>query len=453
MKQLLFMIALTFVGTAGALVEPFLGVLVYYLFAVLRPQNLWEWSLPPEVPWSEYVAWATLLAAGLYLIGFTRGANGLPRGYRAFSKVHAVMLLFAAWVIVTYTTALNQTVAWPWFLEYLKMFLMFFVSALLIHSLRHVWALMITASVALGYIAYEVNFEYFRSGYMGIYFNGYGGLDNNGAGLMLAMGVPLCLFVYLGSTKWWRWAFAALIPILLHAVLLTFSRGAMVALAATAPLMFMRGKHRVQLFLAAIAFAIAIPLMAGEEVRQEFFSVESYEQDNSAQARFDSWRAAYLISKDYPLFGVGVRNSSLITELYGADSKGRVIHSQFLGVLADNGYPGFFFYILTFVLVAMSLRRVRKWARTHPSDDGRFAYAIACGIEGSLAVFVIGGLFLSLEMFELPYLLLLLGAQLPLVLDMTPATRPEVNRLAPAPLPRPVSVVGRPRAAGVGTRA
>ena len=46
MKQLLFMAAMTLAGTIGVVYRPFWGVAVYYLFATLRPQYLWQWVLP-----------------------------------------------------------------------------------------------------------------------------------------------------------------------------------------------------------------------------------------------------------------------------------------------------------------------------------------------------------------------------------------------------------------------
>jgi probable O-glycosylation ligase (exosortase A-associated) len=356
------------------------------------------------------------------------------------------MLLFSLWVVLTYITAQNRDAAWPWFLVYLKIFLMFFVSSMLIRTLKQVWILLILTALSVGYIAYEVNFMYFASGYMGIYFNGYGGVDNNGAGLMFAMAIPPCIFIYMGTTRWWRWVFAALVPFLLHAVLMTFSRGAMVSLLAAAPVIFLRGKNKFQLLLAFVAIASVIPFLAGKEIRARFFTVENYEDQSSAQLRFASWEAAYEIALDYPIFGVGVRNSPLISADYGADREGRVIHSQLLQLMADNGFPGLFFYLLVVGSVLVSLRRVRRWAKPRGDPDSVTAYAIACGVEGSIAVFFVGSLFLSLEVFELPYVLLLLGTQLPLVLENQGLMTSE-RKLAPTPdsIPRPAP---RPAAAG-----
>ena len=105
---------------------------------------------------------------------------------------------------------------------------------------------MIIAALSLAYIAYEVNALYFGSGYLGISQNGYGGLDNNGAGLMLAMGVPLCLAVWDTLRSHWRWFFLALIPVLIHAVLMTYSRGAMVSLIGAAPMLLARSRHHAR---------------------------------------------------------------------------------------------------------------------------------------------------------------------------------------------------------------
>jgi hypothetical protein len=174
--------------------------------------------------------------------------------------------------------------------------------------------------------------------------------------------------------------------------------------------------------------------------------VESYEEDGSAQSRFNSWNAGLRIALDHPVFGVGVRNSNLFSFQYGADREGRAIHSQYLQVLADTGFPGLFFYLLTLVYLALDLRRVRRWAQAMETEEQRLAYSTACGVESALAVFCIGGLFLSLEVFELPYLMLLLGAQLPLVARLhepAPLTAPPDIHVVT--LPSGASAYGTPR--------
>src|SRR5262245_37720865 len=79
MKQTVLMAALTLLGVGGVwLAEPFWGIAVYYLFAVLRPQFIWEWSLPADVNWSRYVALSCLAGFLVHKLGFVR-FHGMER--------------------------------------------------------------------------------------------------------------------------------------------------------------------------------------------------------------------------------------------------------------------------------------------------------------------------------------------------------------------------------------
>jgi probable O-glycosylation ligase (exosortase A-associated) len=414
------MVVMTLCGTAGVyVVSPFWGVAVYYLFAVLRPQYMWKWSLPEDVSWSYFVAVATIGAAaagwlGIRLGSDDKGAQGRP-GPR-MAGAHLTVLLFGAWIGLTYVTAQNREVAYLWFVEYLKIFVMFAVATTLTRTVAHVWALLVLTALALAYIAYEINYLYLVNNYLGIYHNGYGGLDNNGAGLMLAMGVPMCWFVYEGVRKWWRWGFVALIPVLLHAVLMTYSRGAMVSLLAMCPLLLFRSRQRVRLSLAGVVLGVVvIPALAGPEIRARFSTLNNTEADQSANSRRESWKAAVKIACDHPIFGAGIRNANLLSRQYGADMEGRTIHSNYLQIAADNGFVGLGLFLASLGAVWLSTRRARRSVAGRDDPDALRIHATACGVECSLAVFCIGSLFLSLEVFELPYLLLFIGAHLPVV--------------------------------------
>lgn len=411
MKQTLFMVVMTLCGTGGVLFAgPFASVAVYYLFAVLRPQYIWLWALPQGVGWSEYVAVAAILGTVAQLVGVLGSADGTPPRRRTFT--HAVMVVFGLWITVTYFTAQNREVAWPWLLEYLKLFLMFILGAVAISDIRRVWVVYLIGTSALIYIAWEVNFLYFTQGRIDIAHRGYGGLDNNGAALMLAMGVPLAIYAWEAGTKWWRWIYVAAVPVLLHATLMTYSRGAMLSLLVATPLMIARSQRRWQFFCAAAAIGALVPVLAGQEIRNRFLTVEEYHADASANSRFESWAAAWKIAHDYPVFGAGIRNSNLLSYDYGADEEGRTIHNQYLQTLADSGFPGLLLYGLMLGSVFVSITRTRRSSRGRDDPEWRQARSLLNGLEGSLAVFCVGAFFLSLEVFELPYLVALLAAQL-----------------------------------------
>jgi probable O-glycosylation ligase (exosortase A-associated) len=436
MKQIIIMIALTLVGTVGVFtVEPFLGVWVYYLFAVLRPQHLWEWSLPPGVNWSRYVALATLLALvghklGLFTLAKLKAeGEGRPK---ALGPVHYSVAAFGVWVILCYFLAPfhnpSQLGTDYTFVEYVKIMLMFFAASVLVRRLQQVWILFLTIGVALAYIAFEHNYEYFVNNYLVLFKRGYGGLDNNGGGLMLAMGVPVCLFLWDGIRRWYRWAFLACIPVIVHAVLMSYSRGAMASLLVVCPIWLFRSQRRAQLGLFYLLVALAIPVMAGKEIQARFATIEQNEVDESANSRRASWAAAARIANDYPVFGAGLRCANLLSHRYGADMEGRTIHNVYLQIAADSGWVGMALYLGMYLAMWLNSRRTYRLLRGRKDEEARRAHAIAAGVEGAALVFCFGGVFLSLEVFELPYLLLLVSAQLPLVKEVATQTA------APEPL-------------------
>jgi probable O-glycosylation ligase (exosortase A-associated) len=421
MKQLILMIVLTVGGALGALLNgPFWGLMVYYLFAVLRPQYLWKWVLPADVQWSFYVAIPTLIATVLHGMGFYR-EDDEPAG-RRFALGHVALLGFVMWLLLSHLFAYDRSRSEQVVVEYLKIFTMMAVSAFIVRRLWQIWVLFFVALVSLLYIAYEVNYMYLVNGYLGIYLNGYGGLDNNGAGLMLAMAVPSCLFVWEGHRRLWRWFFVAMVPVLLHAVLMTYSRGAMVALIVSTPLIFLRSRRKGMMTLGFAALAFIIPMLAGAEIRARFFSVQQYEEDKSAQSRLASWDAGIRIARDHPILGMGPRNSQLVIQQYGADVAKRTIHCQYIQTAADLGFVGLAWYLTIIGSAWLSLRRVRRATRKDSSEEGRRLYSLACAIECSLAVFCTGALFLAVEVFELPYLLILLSIQLSLALQASGVT-------------------------------
>ena len=454
MKQFAFMAITTLLGTAGAFaLTPVLGIAVYYLYAVLRPQFLWDWAdmfgiKLNDINWSLYVALATLLATLVWRLGiWTPMAASKPPWYGnpRFGRSHYLFLGFTAWISLTYVTAIRPDVAWPYFIEYVKIFVMFICAALVLRTVRDLWIIYYIVLFCAIYIAYELNYFYVVYKWMMLQQRGYGGLDNNGAALILAMAVPMSFFAWEATRGWWRWLFLLDIPILLHAVMLSYSRGAMLSLIPTALLMWFRSRNKgFVLALYALAFVLVL-VMAGQEIQDRFFSISKKDADESYNSRLTSWGIAVRMAMERPLVGFGIRNSNLYTLQYGADMEGRTIHNQYLQIAADSGIPATVLYLALIGCIFYGLWRTRWVTRKFTDPDTLKVRSLAAGIESALFLFCFGAFFLSLEHFEMPYILMVLGVQLHAITRAVSAKlAPSPSGLPPLTLPYPYPTSQRP---------
>lgn len=454
MKQLVLMALTMLLGTAGPVVlSPVYGIAVYYMYAVLRPQAIWDWVevaglRMSEVNWSFPVAIATLVSTVLWRLKLWTpfaAAKAPWYGNPGFTRSHLLFLAFTAWISATYVTALHPEVAWPYFLEYVKIFVMFFCATLVLRTVGDLWIIYYVMLGCAVYIAYEINFYYLAWGWLMLASRGYGGLDNNGAALIFAMAVPLCFFAWEANRRWFRWGFLAVIPVLLHAVLLSYSRGAMLSLCVAAVPMFFRARNKRFVALIYVAGLCLVGAMAGKEVQERFFSIGKQDVDESANARKVTWGIAVRMANERPIFGMGIRNSNLYTYSYGADIEGRTIHSQYLQTAADSGWVALGLYVGLLLSAFVGLWQIRRALRAHSDPETLKVRSLAAGLECALILFCFGAIFLSLEHFEMPYICILLAVQLHAITSaMRARLNPAPSGLPPLTLPYPYPAVPRP---------
>jgi probable O-glycosylation ligase (exosortase A-associated) len=458
MKQYLFLIFLTaFCSFASLWWTPYAGVALYYLFAILRPQYLWEWQLlnmPVRLPWSFIVASAAiggylLWSAGI--LSYGRRESSLMRYRPKFTVAHWLMMLFAFWVTMSHLCAKNPDLGEIWYGEYLKIFGMYYLASRVVRTPTQIWGLYMMIIIAIGYISIEMNHIYLSTGKLILAKKGFAGLDNNGAALMLCLGVPLCYFAWEFTERWYKWLFLIIIPVIMHAVLSTYSRGAMVSMAMAAPVLMVFSQKKKFLICVYLAIGAMLPIMAGKEIQDRFFSVEQREMDDSYRSRLLSWGIAIDIAMEYPIFGVGVRNSNAEMFHRGADMEGRTIHSQYFQIAADSGICAVLVYVSMIVATFWCIFRAsaRLWHRT--DFESRRARAMLGGIACALISFCIGAIALSLEVFEVSYLLFFLGAQVWALLNATDTLKAAPmagSNWSPAAVPVRVTVATPPHFAG-----
>ena len=417
-KHIALMVIATVIGLIGSFLGgPFFGIVIYYIYAVVRPQFVWKNDLPDlTYGWSFIVATSAIVATIIYRLGLLKmPAAGPSIGAKrpTWNPIHFAVLAFAGWVTLSYWFAVNRDYSHHHFVEYLKMFVVFFVACLSMQRVSQLWILLAALALADAYVGVEVNTYYFKDNYRILNRIGWGGADNNGAGLQLAMGIPLCYFLWEATVSRFRWAYLVCAAVLTHSVLLSDSRGAMLSVLVSTPVLFCFSQRKRAVIGIGILGMMFVVASAGPEVQNRFFSISKHDADDSANSRKTTWMIAIRMANEKPFLGFGLRCSSFFTKAYGADMEGRVIHSQYFQIAADMGWIGLFWFLMllmaVIVLTFLFWRRTRYWPKT---DSVLKSRAIAGAILTSLTIYCVGGIFLSLDHFELPYALFLIAAQL-----------------------------------------
>jgi O-antigen ligase len=224
-------------------------------------------------------------------------------------------------------------------------------------------------------------------------------------------------------------------------VMHTYSRGAMLALIPCAIWMWVRSRKKWFMSAAYLAGFVLLLASTGKEIEERFTSIGK----ENTNARWTTWGVAVRMAMDRPVFGFGIRNSNLFSHQYGADEVGRTIHSQYLQTAADSGWPALFLYLALIGSVLVGLWQTRRAIRKYTDPETQNVRSLASGLECALILFVVGATFLSLEHFEMPYIVMLLAVQLHAITRAVSAKlEPSPSGLPPLTLPYPYPASQRP---------
>lgn len=397
MKGLLFTYVLTYGGAVASLFNPFVGLLIYICFAIIKPEALWYWSVPAG-NYSRIIAIALL--GGWALNGFGNWKFG--RG----TAVVWALLGFMTWNIVSAILAPNQEVAWADVEERFKIVLPFLVGITVISSVGQLKQLAWVIMLSQAYLAYEANTSYLL-GFNRIKEAGFGAGDNNCAAIAMVCGAGFAFFLGLSAQRWWaRWLAFLASGLMAHSVMLAESRGGMLAMIITGATSFLLVRKR-PVYYAYLLLGVAVAWrLAGPSVLQRFgtaFAAEG-ERDASAQSRLELWQNCLQIVQQNPITGVGPHHFPLIAQEFGWTA-GKEAHSLWLQTGAELGIPALGFLLGFYVLTI-----VRLWRLAQQLDSLAPDVADACRmVVAALIGFMIAAQFVSLVGLEIPYYITLVG--------------------------------------------
>jgi len=398
MNALLVTYALCFGGAAVSLVRPFYGLLVYILFAIIKPESLWFYAVPAG-------NYSRIVAIGL-LVGWALHGFGNWRFGKA-SAIVKCLLAFWCWSVVSMAFSEQPAVAYGFVEAQLKIVLPFVAGMTLIDSSAKVMQVAWTIVLAQGYVALEMN-RYYFGGYNWLLLGEFAGQDNNSNAIAIVTAVGMAFFLGLHESRLWRKCLAlGFAAHLAHAVFFSFSRGAMLALCCSGVACFVL-IPKTPRTLALFAFAALLAVrMAGPEVIERFSSTfaDPEVRDASAQSRLDIWSDCIDVMANHPIVGVGPDHWVLVSYEYGWD--GLMVHSLWLTAGAEMGVVGMLLLIGFYALTMRSLWRIVRRQAKAPTT---WHVSAARMVISSLVGFMVAASFVSLNRLEIPYYVTLVGA-------------------------------------------
>jgi probable O-glycosylation ligase (exosortase A-associated) len=292
--------------------------------------------------------------------------------------------------------------------KYIKMVVALLCIPWLIYNELWLRRLVLTISFALGLIALKFTLFAVKAG-GSIQFNkGHAGFmsDNNGLALAMAMLVPICWHARkLAREKWVKTALLVCTASAFATVILSFSRGGAVALAAVLAMLVWRSKYKVVgLFGVAILMVPAL-LLVGANYADRLSTLGDVSSEASAFSRIVLAKAALAMWRDFPLFGVGFGEDNWValSSHYLGEENVRKVHNTYLQMLVDSGIFAFLMHCLLIWGTAIWLGSTAKATKKLRPGWEEYPYMF----QVSIITFGVGSTFYSRPDYELFYIVLL----------------------------------------------
>jgi probable O-glycosylation ligase (exosortase A-associated) len=399
LKGLLFTYGLCFGGAVASLFDPFVGLLIYVCFAIIKPEAMWYWSVP-EGNYSRIVAIALLIGWAKERFGNWQFGRG---------KVVVLSLVgFVLWSCICATLAGHPEKSWLYVENIVKIALPILVGVTTIDSMRKLKLLVWVIVLSQGYIAYELNLNYL-AGFNRMAEEGYGSLDNNGEALAMDACIGMACFLGMNEERWWKKIIAfGLMGCMIHAVLISFSRGGMLGLVITAVIAFFLIRKKPLHYAMFAAIVIGSLSLAGKETRARFTTIFAREEkrDSSAESRLELSAACLRATQQHPFTGLGPDNWPLAAQEYGFPAM-KQAHTTWLRISAEMGVLGLLFYAMFHGCCCFRLWRMIRHPAALPDPWlGHLAQAVIASFVG----FAVSAQFVSAELVEVPYYVILVGA-------------------------------------------
>lgn len=382
-----------------ALRHAFIGVLLWAWVGIMNPHKL-AYGFMHNAPVAMVIALVTFLS-----LLTTR--DRIKFDWTAPMIVLAVLV---CWMGLTTMFAFFPADSMSDLIRVLKIQIMTFIAVAVLYKKLHIRLFVWINVLSLGFYGFKGGLYTIVTGGGGRVWGPPGGFieGNNELALALVMAIPLMNFLRATTPhEWVRRALLVMMILSAISAIGTQSRGAMLALSAMGALLWWRAPNKFANAMMLSMVVAMILLLMPESWYERMSTIRNYEDDGSAMGRINAWMTMVNVANDR-FFGGGFEvQNPFVYGLYSPDPINPLAaHSIYFQMLGEHGYVGLALFLLLWLLTWLRAGALRRGTR-NDAETG-WLYHFGGMAQVSLVGYAVGGAFLSLAYFDLPYNLMLM---------------------------------------------
>lgn len=413
-----------------AVVRPFVGVLVFSFISFANLHRL-SWGFASDLPWAYLTVIATLIGCVV-----AREPKRVP-----VSATTILIVAFIAGITLTSFAALAPPgMVWAKWQQVTKVFVFLLVTAALVTDKYRVQALLWVMVISLGFYGVKGGgFTLLTAGSARVLGPPSTMIEDNNhlaAGLL----VTLPIMNYLRMQAAHRIVRIGLLlgmVLTLFSVVGSYSRGALLGLAAVSFVLWFRSSNKIVTGVVVVVAVLGAISIMPDEWLQRMGTIQSYNQDSSAEGRLNMWRAAWAMAMDRPLTGSGFMGpyTAPVMAIYAPGVVPRAVHSIWFETLGENGFPTFFVWIAISAVGVWQTFCITRESRG--VEELRWCSDLARMAQVSIVAYMVAGTFLSLCYWDFYFTLLVIIAGTRQIVRATVRDRARSRIVLPAWRRRP----------------
>jgi len=403
--------AIFFGGLAMAIRRPYIAALLWVWIGLMNPHRL-GWGFAYDLQFGLISA-----VALLFFILFNPGKASWPKGTPAL-----LLILLVAWMCITTIGSIATDESIVKYIFVLKVMLMTLVVASVVRTREEILGLVVLMAGSIAYFGIKGGiFTLLTGGGSRVWGPPSSAIEDNNA-LAVALIVTVPLLYYLSTQlplirqlpmikkvpeRWMKVGLYSAIFLCLVSALGSHSRGALLAMASMGGILWWRSKSKLALGMVILMISAAALLFMPEDWTSRMNTIGTYEEDGSAMGRINAWTMAINIANDR-LLGAGFATDvPWIYQRYAPNPNFVIVaHSIYFQILGEHGYVGLFLYLGFWFTTYRLGDKITKL--TAGKDDLQWANMLGSMAKVSLIAFAVGGAFLSLAYWDMPFYLMVI---------------------------------------------